>query len=163
PLMRVDSGFTFDRYSPNAAGRTREWSAFAQAGASLAQLVLTLRYESFHSFGSADGALTPGVVYRASKNGLVGADVSFTTDVPQFRPRWQANLGGEMVFSPQLTGLLAYRHMQFDVGPVDMLMPALRLQLFRGLEAQLGGAVAHNADASVTGAFVGKVTYAHGD
>jgi YaiO family outer membrane protein len=163
PVVRVDAGATYDHYSPNPARPANEGSAFTQVGANVAPFVLSLRFESFHYFGGVDNALTPGVVYRVSRDALLLADVGLTPDALLFRPRWQANLGGEVAITEQVTGLATYRHMQFDIGPVDMVMPALRFQVAPGFEAQLGGAVAHNADAKVTGAFVAKATYAYRD
>ncbi|HVE86289.1 MAG TPA: hypothetical protein VND93_25710, partial [Myxococcales bacterium] len=80
------------------------------------------------------------------------------------RPKWLATLGGEAAVTPQVAALATYRHMYFEgFGHVDMVLPALRIQLSPGLDAQVGGAVAHNADDTVTGSFVGRVTYSFQD
>jgi len=165
PLVRADAGATYDHYSKdNAAGRTNEWSAFAQVGAPLGLFLPSLRFETFHYFGFTDSALTAGLAYRLSKEAVVSADFGLTPDLPQFRPKWLANLGGELAFTPQVAALATYRHMYFyGLGHVEMLLPALRIQLSPGFDAQLGGAIAHNVDDTVTGAFVARATYSYRD
>jgi len=165
PVVRADAGATYDFYSPgNAAGRTREWSAFAQAGAALGRFVPSLRFETFHYFGSTDSTLTAGLVFRVAQGALVSAEAGYTPDLSQFRPKWLATLGGEVAVTPQVAALATYRHMFFEgFGHVDMVLPSLRVQLSPGLDGQVGGAVAHNADGTVTGSFVGRVTYSFQD
>jgi YaiO family outer membrane protein len=165
PVVRADTGATYDLYSPgNPAGRSREWSAFAQVGAALGAFTPSLRFENFHYFGNTDNTFTAGLVYRLSKDAALSAELGLTPDLSEFRPKWLATLSGEAVIAPQVAVLATYRHMYFyEFGHVDLLLPALRIQLSPGLDAQLGGAVAHNADDTVTGAFVGRLTYSFQD
>lgn len=164
-VVRADAGGTYDHYSAgNGAGRTNEWSAFAQVGATLGRFIPSLRFENFHYFGVTDSTLTAGLVFRVGQGALVSAEAGYTPDLSQFRPKWLATLGGEVAITPEVAALATYRHMFFDgFGHVDMVLPSLRIQLSPGLDAQVGGAVAHNADDTVTGSFVGRVTYSFQD
>ena len=156
-LWRLDSGFTYDKYS---SARGSENSRFVQLGRRIGNSgdVLYARYDGYDNFNSTDRGLTIGAYWLPHPKLLLNLEAGQTLDNANFRPDTQLLVNGELLLSLPVQPLLGYRYFNYDNGSVSTITPGLRA-LLQGATVEVRYGITDNIDGSSTGVFAARVSF----
>lgn len=156
-LWRLDSGFTYDRYS-NARGS--ENSRFVQLGRRIGNGgdVLYARYDGYDNFSSTDRGLTLGAYWLPHPKLLLNLEAGRTLDNADFRPDTLLLASSELLLSWPVQPLLGFRYFKYDNGSVTTITPGLRA-LLPGATAEVRYGITDNISGSSTGVFAARVSF----
>ena len=127
-LWRLDAGYSYDGYNHQRSG---ENNTYVQIGRQFSpdrfKSSLWTRHEWQNHFAKVDNTIYVGGSLQPVKSLALQFEMGWTP-TPNFQPLRQMNLTADFSVNPLFVPSLAYKHLEYPDGNVNIAMPGVRLQ-----------------------------------